>query len=201
MLTMNRSGEEGEEQSDGRTTFSKIRGTKVYDADGEKFGHVSDVEMNRSTLNPTHLIVHKGFFGEYLRVNLKYVEKITPDEIRLWISPAKNLVGMRVLDAESNEVGVVKEAEKDRDGDLEYVRADVRVLMTKEEGEKLNKYMVPTMPMDDMSISFQATPLEEGPMSPQIELFTEEIYIDAEDIVNVGKDCIKISMTKDELLE
>ncbi|MFW6176717.1 MAG: PRC-barrel domain-containing protein, partial [Thermoplasmatota archaeon] len=75
---------EKEDIQNGRTTFNSIKGTKVFDADGEVFGHVSDIVINQSTLNPTKLIIHKGFFGEYLRVNLKYIDKINPDAIHLW---------------------------------------------------------------------------------------------------------------------
>ena len=185
----------------GRTTFNSIKGTKVYDADGEVFGHVSDIEINRSTLNPTKLIIHKGFFGEYLRVNLKYVDKITSDSIHLWISPAKNLVGANVLDSEGTNIGVVREAEKDKTGDLEYIRVESKILRTMDDEEQIEAYTVPMMSFDDMSITLPTSPLEEGPIATHIDVNREDIIIESEDIIDVGKDCIKLAKKKEEYIK
>ncbi len=193
--------EKEDEVQDGRTTFNSIKGTKVYDADGEVFGHVSDIVINQSTLNPTKLIIHKGFFGEYLRVNLKYVDKITPDSIHLWISPAKNLVGAKVLDSEGTDMGVVKEAEKDKNGDLEYIRIESKILRTMDEDEQIEAYTVPMMSFDDMSVTLPTSPLEEGPIATHIDVNREDIYIESEDITDVGKDCIKLSKKKEEYIK
>lgn len=190
-----------EDLQNGRTTFNSIKGTKVYDADEEVFGHVSDIEINRTTLNPTKLIIHKGFFGEYLRVNLKYVDKITPNSIRLWISPAKNLVGAKVLDSEGTDIGVVREAEKDKQGDLEYIRVESKILRTMDEDEQIEAYTVPMMSFDDMSITLPTSPLEEGPIATHIDVNRVDIYIESEDIVDVGKDCIKLSKKKEEYIK
>ena len=190
-----------EDLQNGRTTFNSIKGTKVYDADGEVFGHVSDIEINQTTLNPTKLVIHKGFFGEYLRVNLKYVDKITTDSIRLWISPAKNLIGAKVLDSEGTDIGVVREAEKDKQGDLEYIRVESKILRTMDEDEQIEAYTVPMMSFDDMSITLPTSPLEEGPIATHIDVNREDIYIESEDIVDVGKDCIKLSKKKEEYIK
>lgn len=190
-----------EDIQDGRTTFNSIKGTKVYDADGGVFGHVSDIVINQTTLNPTKLIIHKGFFGEYLRVNLKYVDKITPNAIHLWISPAKNLVGARVLDSEGTDIGVVKEAEKDKRGDLEYIRVESKIIRAMDDNEQIEAYTVPMMSFDDMSVTLPTSPLEEGPIATHINVNREDIYIESEDITDVGKECIKLSKKKEEYIK
>ena len=189
-----------EETENGRTTFNNLKGTKVYDADGELFGHVSDIEINRTTLNPTSLIIHKGFFGEYLEINLKYVEKITSDRIDLWISPVKNLVGTRVLDSEKTEIGYVKEAEKDKNGDLEYIRVEARIIRTRDEDGELESYTVPMMSFEDMSIALPTSPMEEGPIATYMDVETKDIIIDSEDIVSAHKDKIILSGKKEEYI-
>lgn len=186
-----------EEEKDGRTTFKTLRGAKVYDADGEEFGHVSDIEMNLTTLNPTHLIIHKGFFGEYLRINMKYIDEVKRDKIRLWISPVKNLVGARVVDRGGTDIGRVLEAEKDKDGHLEYIRVETRIIETRDEEEELDRYIAPTMPFQDMSVTLPTSPLEEGPVPTQFDLNTEEIVIKTEDISDVHKEKIVLRKAKE----
>lgn len=189
-----------ERPSDGRTTFSELKGTKVYDGEGKVFGHVSDIEINQSTLNPTCLIIHKGFFGDYLRIDLKYVEKITPSKITLWISPEKNLVGTRVIDSNEKDIGRVVEAEKDRNGDLEYIRVEMSILQTEgEEGEK-EDHPLPIMSFDDMTVAFPTSPLDEGPVSANLDLRREDVIIDAEDIIGVRKDKIFLSKEKESYI-
>ncbi len=189
------------EVEDGRTTFNKLKGMKVYACDGEVFGHVSDIEMNKSTLNPTKLVIHKGFFGEYLRINLKYVEKITRDAIHLWISPIKNLVGNKVLDGNGEEIGEVKEAEKGKDGDLEYIRMETKVIRTKnEDEEEIESYTVPMLSFEDMSVTLPTPPIEGESMPTRMDMNKEDIYIEAEDITDVGKECIKLKKKKEEYI-
>ncbi len=206
-MVMTREDSEGierdieEENEDGRTTFNQIKGMKVYDADGEKIGHVSDVEINQATLNPTKLMIHKGFFGEYLRVNLKYIDKVTRDGIYLWISPARNLVGYQVLDVDGTEMGEVREAEKDQDGNLEYIRVETRIIRTREEDEELEAYALPSMSFEDMSITLPASPMDEGPIATHLDVKTEEIYVNSEDIVDVGKDCIRLKGKKERYMD
>lgn len=189
-----------EETENGRTTFNNLKGTKVYDLDGELFGHVSDIEINRTTLNPTSLIIHKGFFGEYLKINLKYVDKITSDRIDLWISPVKNLVGTRVLDSGKTEIGTVKEAEKDKNGDLEYIRVEARIIRTRDEDGELESYTIPMMSFEDMSIALPTSPMEEGPIATYMDVETKDIIIDSEEIISVHKDKIVLSGKKEEYI-
>jgi len=194
-----RSGDEQPSQGDknGRTTFNELKGMKVYDADGEKFGHVSDIELNQATLSPTHLIIHKGFFGEYVKVNMKYIEKIEPNEIHLWISPMRRLIGYRVFDSEGTEFGRVEEAEKDKNGDLEYLRVSARFIKTMDEEEDLETYIAPMMPFEDMSLTLPSTPLEEGPIATQFRLQTREVFVYAEDIMSVHEDRIVLNKKKE----
>ncbi|MGM0509982.1 MAG: PRC-barrel domain-containing protein [Thermoplasmatota archaeon] len=190
-----RSDEAG--KKNGRTTFTELRGMKVYDADGEFFGRVSDIELNQATLNPTHLIIHKGFFGEYVKVNMKYIEKITRSEINLWISPMRKLKGYRVFDSEGTEFGRVEEAEKDRNGDLEYLRVSARFIKTLDEEEELETYIAPMMPFEDMSLTMPSTPMEEGPMGTHFNLRTEDVFVYAEDVLSVHEDKIILNKKKD----
>ncbi len=193
--------EEEENEEEGRTTFNRIRGMDVYDADGKSFGHVHDIEINKTTLNPTKLIIHKGFFGEYMRVNLKYIDKITSDAIYLWISPAKNLLGTRVIDAEGDEMGKVKEAEKGKDGDLEYIRIETRLIRTKDDEEQqVDTYAVPMLSFEDMSVTLP-TPVEESGVATSMDMIKEELHIEADDIIDVGKDCIRIKKKKEEYIK
>ncbi len=186
---------------DGRTTFNKLKGMKVYDADGKVFGHVSDIEINKSTLSPTKLVIHKGFFGEYLRINLKYIEKIARDAIHLWISPIKNLVGAKVLDSEGEEIGEVKEAEKGKDGELEYIRMETKVIRTRNEyEEEIDSYTVPMLSFEDMSVTLPTPPLEEDSVATSMDLNQEDIYIEAEEITDVGRDCIKLKKEREEYI-
>ncbi len=186
--------------SDGRTTFNDIKGTNVYDADGEEVGRVSDIEINLTTLNPTRLIIHKGFFGRYLRINLKYVEKITRDSIHLWISPAKNLVGTRILDIEANEIGRVEEAHVRKDGSLEYVKAVTSVIQTTNDEDKGDTFMVPMSAFEDMSVSLPPTAFEEEPIPTHVALNKKIIHIGADEIIDVGKDCIRLRGKKEKYL-
>ncbi|MFW6041062.1 MAG: PRC-barrel domain-containing protein [Thermoplasmatota archaeon] len=189
-----------EKNTGGRTTFNEMKGTKVYDSEGTLFGHVSDIEINLTTLNPTNLIIHKGFFGEYIKINLKYIEKITPNEIKLWISPAKRLEGSRVVDCEGNEIGEVKEAEKDRDGNLEYIRVEARIIRTKNERGEFNTYAVPITSFEDMSLAVPTAHIEEGSIAGYMDIGTRKITIDAKDIVKVYEDKIVLSCKKEEYI-
>lgn len=185
------------ETKDGRTTFNELKGMKVYDADGEFFGRVSDIELNQATLNPTHLIIHKGFFGEYVKVNMKYIEKISPDKISLWISPMRKLKGYRVFDSEGTEFGRVEEAEKDKEGDLEYIRVSARFIKPMEEEEEMETYIAPMMPFEDMSLTMPSSPLEEGPMGTQFNIRSEDIFVYAEDVMSVHEDKIILNKEKE----
>lgn len=186
---------------DGKTSFSELKGTKVYDAEGEKFGHVSDIEVNMTTLSPTCLIIHKGFFGEYLKIDLKYIENITPDRITLWISPAKNLVGSKVTDREGTEIGFVDEAEKDKNGDLEYIRVRARIIRTRDEDGELERYSAPMVSFEDMSITLPSSPMEEGPIATYMDVKTEEIKIDSEEIITVHEDKIVLRGKKEDYIK
>ncbi len=190
-----------ERTSDGRTTFSRIKGTKVYDAEGDVFGHVSDIELNQATLNPTHLIVHKGFFGEYVKINLKYIDSISRDKIQLWISPVKNLVGTRVFDSEGTEMGIVREAEKGKDSNLEYIRVETRFLRTRDEEEELETYIAPMIPFEDMSITLPSAPIEGGSMATHLDLNVEEIIVYTEDIISVHKDRVILAKKKEDYIK
>ncbi len=193
--------EKEENEEEGRTTFNRIRGMDVYDADGESFGHVHDIEINKTTLNPTKLIIHKGFFGEYMRINLKYIDKITSEAIYLWISPAKNLLGTRVIDAEGDEMGKVKEAERGKDKDLEYIRIETRLIRTKDDEEQqIDTYAVPMLSFEDMSVTLP-TPVEESGVATSMDMTKEELYIEADDIIDVGKDCIRLKKNKEEYIK
>ncbi|MEF8874831.1 MAG: PRC-barrel domain-containing protein, partial [Candidatus Thermoplasmatota archaeon] len=191
----------GEASADGRTTFNNIKGTKVYDADGEEVGRVSDVEVNLTTLNPTRLIIHKGFFGKYLRINLKYVEKVTRDSIQLWITPAKNLVGTKVMDIEDTEMGRVEEAQRSKDGDLEYIKAVTSLISTRDGEGKMDTYTIPITSFEDMSISLPPASFKEEPMPTHLDVDKRTLYIEADEIIDVGKDCIRLRKKKENYLD
>ncbi len=193
--------EKEENEEEGRTTFNRIRGMDVYDADGDSFGHVHDIEINKTTLNPTKLIIHKGFFGEYMRVNLKYIDKITSDAIYLWISPARNLLGTRVIDAEGDEMGKVKEAERGKEGGLEYIRIETRLIRTKDDEEQqVDTYTVPMLSFEDMSVNLP-TRVGKGGVATSMDMIKEELYIEADEIIDVGKDCIRLKKKKEEYIK
>ncbi len=185
---------------DGRTTFNRVKGIKVYDAEGELFGHVDDIEMNRTTMIPTHLIIHKGFFGEYFRINIRYIDKIQEDKILLWISPIQNLIGATVTDNMGTDMGTVKHAVKGKDGKLEYVRVNVRIVKTRKEDHELNRYIVPMMPFEDMSLSLPSGPVEGGSATTNIDLITEQITVGVDEIRDIHKDRIVLKHRKDEYL-
>lgn len=201
-MTQEKSPEkEVEGSSDGRTTFNNIKGTKVFDGDGEELGSVSDIEINLTTLNPTRLIIHKGFFGKYLRINLKYVEKITRDFIKLWITPAKNLVGTRVLDIDTTEIGRVEEAHKGKDGDLEYIKVVTSLIRAHDDEKGEDTYAIPMTSIDDATISLPPTSFEEEPVPSYIDLDKETVLIDADEIIDVGKECIRLREKKEKYLK
>ena len=136
-----------------------------------------------------------------MRVDLKYIEKITRDSIHLWISPAKNLIGTRVVDSEGDEMGEVKDAEKDKDGELAYIMVETRVIRTKDDDEEsVETYTVPMLSFEDMSVTLP-TPLEDGSVATRIEMDHEKICIEAEDITDVGKDCIKLKKKKEDYVK
>ncbi|MFP4001471.1 MAG: PRC-barrel domain-containing protein [Candidatus Natronoplasma sp.] len=193
--------EEKNGSQEGRTTFNKLRGMDVYDSEGESFGHVHDIEINKTTLNPTKLIIHKGFFGEYMRINLKYIDKITEDSIHLWISPAQNLIGTKVIDSKGDEMGEVKEAERSKEGGLEYIKLETRVIRTKDDDERpIETYTVPMLSFEDMSVTLPA-PLERGDMATKMDMNREMIYIEADEIIDVGKDCIRLKKKKEKYVK
>ncbi len=185
---------------EGKTTFNKIKGTHVYDAEGEHFGHVDDIEINITTLSPTSLLIHKGFFGEYFKIDLKYIDKITSEKIYLWICPEKNLIDTKVVDCEDTEIGRVVEAEKDKDGDLEYIRVHAKVIRTRDEKGEIERYAVPMMSFEDMTISLPTSHLEEGPVPAFIDVKTKDVTIDADDIDSVEDDKIVLSRRKEEYI-
>ncbi|MBS3816300.1 MAG: PRC-barrel domain-containing protein [Candidatus Thermoplasmatota archaeon] len=187
--------------ADGRTTFKDLKGRKVYDADGEVLGHVSDIEINLTTLNPTKLIIHKGFFGKYLRINIKYIEEITEEHIKLWISPARNLVGTKVLDINDDEIGIVKEAQKGKEGELEYIDVETRLLKTRNGEEEVETYPVPMISFDDMSISLPPAAFEEEPAPTHMDFNRKKLHIEAEEIVDAGKECIRLNDKKEKYLD
>ncbi len=189
------------EPGDGRTTFKKLKGIKVYSSNGQHFGHVTDLEMNRSTLNPTHLIVHKGFFGGHIRVNLKYIDSITPEGIKLWISPVAELLGAKVKDVEGKEMGVVNEAEKNAEGNLEYVRVEARVITKVGERECIESYIIPVMPFDDMNLSIPVGTLDEGTISSPVDVKVVNIMVKAEEIISIHKNLIVLGKKKEEYLK
>ncbi len=185
---------------DGKTTFNRIKGIKVYDAEGELFGHVDDIEINRSTMTPTHLVIHKGFFGEYFRINIRYIDKIREDKITLWISPIKNLIGATVTDSRGTDIGTVKHAVKGRDGKLEYVRVNVRIVKTRKEDHELNRYIVPMMPFEDMSLSLPSGPVEGESATTSVDLITQQITVRVNEIRDIHKDRIVLKRRKEEYL-
>ncbi|MFO8110127.1 MAG: PRC-barrel domain-containing protein [Thermoplasmata archaeon] len=187
-------------KNDGRTTFNKIKGIKVYDAGGELFGHVDDIEINMSTMIPTHLIIHKGFFGGCFRVNIRYVDKIEQDKISLWISTIKNLVGTKVTDSVGTDIGTVKQAVKGKDGKLEYIQVNVRIVETGKRDYELNRYIVPMMPFEDFSLSLPAGSLEDEGVAKNVDLLTEEISLGADEIRDIHKDRIVLKKRKEGYL-
>ena len=189
---------ENNDPAQGRITFKGLKGTKVYGADGELFGHIDDLELNRATLNPTHLIIHKGLFGEYLRINLKYIDSLDEDGVKLWISPVKELIGARVLDKNGTEIGLVREAERNPDGDLEYVRVEVRLIEKTNKEDFVETIVIPMMPFEDMSLSL--SPMDDGTILPKIRFDTRDVLIRSDDIISLHKGRIVLRKDKEEYL-
>ncbi len=186
---------------DGKITFKQLRGVNVYGADGELFGHIHDLEMTRSTLNPTHLIIHKGFFQEHIRINLKYIDHMDDEGVKLWISPIKDLIGARVLDRKGNDMGVVKEAERNKDGDIEYIQIESRFIKKVGEKDTVETYIVPVMPFDDMTLSIPPTPVDDGTLATRVELETRDILVRTEDILSIHKDRLVLRKLKEDYVE
>ena len=185
---------------EGKTTFKEILGTHVYDAMGEHFGHVDDIEINKTTLSPTGLIIHKGFFGEYFKIDLKYIDKITSDKIYLWICPEKNLLDTKVVDCEEVEIGRVVEAEKDKEGDLEYIRVRAKILKTRDDEGEIERYAVPMMSFEDMTITLPTSPIEEGHAPSYMDVETRDINIDSDEIETVEEARVVLSKKKEEYI-
>lgn len=185
---------------EGRTTFNRLKGAKVFSTDGELFGHLDDLEVNSSTLNPTHIIVHKGFFGGDVRINLKYVESVSPDGIRLWISPVEELVGAKVYDKDGKEMGIVKEAEKSSSGKLEYIRVSVRIVTKCDEPGHMKTYIIPVIPFEDMSLSVPHGTLGDEIASP-VDVKATELLIRSNEITSVHRKFIVLSKTRDDYID
>lgn len=186
---------------EGKTTFNNIKGTHVYDAEGEHFGHVDDIEINKTTLSPTSLLIHKGFFGEYFKIDLKYIDKITSDRIYLWICPEKNLIDTKVFDCQETEIGKVIEAEKDKDGDLEYIRVRAKILRTRDNEGELERYTVPMMSFEDMTVSLPTAPLDGDNVASYMDVETKDVVIPSDDIETVEDEKIVLSKKKEKYIK
>ncbi len=188
------------ESKEGRIFFSRFKGIDVIDAEGNRFGHVDDIEMNKTTLTPTHLLIHKGFFGEHFRINMKYIDRVVSDKIILWISPIKTLMGTIVTDSKGNDIGTVKHAVKNQEGKLEYLIVEARIIRKRKEDREVDRFIVPMMPFEDISLTLPSA-MGDSSISLYYDLRTGEITVMPDDIESVHKDRIVLARSKEEYLQ
>jgi sporulation protein YlmC with PRC-barrel domain len=89
-------------------TFDDLKGMKVVDTDGEKFGTVQEILLDPINLDITGLVVRKGFKSVFLQKDL--VERIGRNCVMLKVPPV--IESMEVIDINGEKVGKVRQVFK-----------------------------------------------------------------------------------------
>ena len=88
--------------------FQDLRGMKVMDTDGEKFGTVQEVRIDPINLTITGLMVRKGFKSVFIQRD--FVERIGNRCVMLKVPPV--IESMEVIDINGEKVGKVDQVFK-----------------------------------------------------------------------------------------
>ena len=98
--------ESTEEQVNEPIRYHDLKGSKVIDTDGRKFGTVQELLIDPITLSVTGIVVHRGFNKNVL-ITRDYIERIGVNCVMLKIPPI--IKSMEVIDINGEKVGKVKE--------------------------------------------------------------------------------------------
>jgi len=98
--------ESPEEKGNEPIRSQDLKGTKVIDTDGIKFGTVQELMIDPITLTVTGMVVRKGFNKNVL-IQRDYIERIGVNCVMLKIPPI--IKSMEVIDINGEKVGKVKE--------------------------------------------------------------------------------------------
>ena len=98
--------ESPEEQGSEPIRYKDLKGMKVIDTDGRKFGTVQELMIDPITLSVTGMVVHRGFNKNVL-ITKDYIERIGMNCVMLKIPPI--IKSMEVIDINGERVGKVKE--------------------------------------------------------------------------------------------
>jgi sporulation protein YlmC with PRC-barrel domain len=95
-----------EQQVDESIRYQDLKGVKILDIDGTKFGTLHELIINPSTLMVTGIIAHKGFNNNVL-IHTDYIERISVDCVLLKMSSITK--SMEVIDINRRTLGKVKD--------------------------------------------------------------------------------------------
>jgi sporulation protein YlmC with PRC-barrel domain len=94
-----------EEQGNESIRYNDLKGMKVVDTDGTKFGTVQEIMIDPITLLVTGMMVHKGLNKNVL-IHRDYIERIGVNCVMLKVPPI--IKSMEVIDINGEKVGKVK---------------------------------------------------------------------------------------------
>jgi len=94
-----------EEERNEPMRYQDLKGMKVMDTDGMKFGTVQELMIDPITLMVTGMVVHRGFNKDVL-IHRDYIERIGVNCVMLKIPPI--IKSMEVIDINGQRVGKVK---------------------------------------------------------------------------------------------
>lgn len=89
-------------------TFEDLKGMKVMDIDGEKFGSVQEVHIDPINLTIIGLMVRKGFKSVFIQKDM--VERIGKNCVMLKVPPV--IESMEVIDINGEKIGKVSQVFK-----------------------------------------------------------------------------------------
>ncbi len=95
-----------EQQVNESILYQDLKGVKILDIDGTKFGTLHELIINLSTLMLTGIIAHKGFNNNVL-IHTDHIERISVDCVLLKMSPI--IKSMEVIDINGKAIGKVKD--------------------------------------------------------------------------------------------
>ncbi len=117
--------ESTEEQRNEPVRYQDLKGMKVIDTDGIKFGTVQEIMIDPIDLTVTGIVVRRGFNKSVL-IHKDYVERIGVNCVMLKIPPI--IKSMEVIDINGEKVGKVKDVFRGPAGTIELIEVNTGLM-------------------------------------------------------------------------
>lgn len=104
--------------------YQDLKGMRVMDADGKKFGNLQEILIDPATLTVTAIMVHKGF--KNVLVEKEYIERIGGNCVMLKIPII--LKSMEVMDINGEKVGKVKQVFRGPANEIELIEVSTGMM-------------------------------------------------------------------------